>query len=87
VSRAELEYRRPVGYDAAVRVETRLEQVRSRKVVFAYRIVAAEDGATAATARIELVSTDTDGRPIRLPRDVRELLESLQEGGAQSDFS
>jgi acyl-CoA thioester hydrolase len=87
VSRAVLEYRRPIGYDAAVRVETRLEEVRSRKVVFSYRIATAEDGATAATARIELVSTDTDGRPIRLPHDVRELLESLQEEGAQSDFS
>lgn len=87
VSRAELEYRRPLGYDAAVRIETRLEQVRSRKVVFSYRILRAEDGVVAATARTELVSIDTDGRPTRLPPDVRKLLESLQEQHEGSDFS
>jgi len=87
VSRAELEYRRPIGYDAAVRIETRLEQVRSRKVVFSYRILSAEDGVVAATARTELVSIDTDGRPTRLPPDVRKLLESLQEQHVRSDFS
>ncbi len=87
VSRAELEYRQPLRYDAAVRIETRLEQVRSRKIVFSYRIVSVEDGIVAATARTELVSIDSDGRPTRLPPDVRELLESLQEEHLQSDFS
>ena len=80
VSRVEVRYRQPVGYDTPVHVETRLEQVRSRKVVFSYRILNGEDGEVLATAFTELVSTDTAGRPTRLPLDVRELLESLLAG-------
>jgi acyl-CoA thioester hydrolase len=86
VSRVKVAYRRPVGYDALVRVETRLEEVRSRKVAFSYRILNG-DGEVIATAWTELVSTDTAGRPTRLPADVRELLESLREVHAGQEFA
>lgn len=78
VSRVEIEYRRPVGYDALVQVETRVQAVHSRKVAFTYRILNGE-GEVLATASTELVSTDTAGRPIRLPPEVRQLLGSLRE--------
>jgi acyl-CoA thioester hydrolase len=87
VARVEVEYRRPVGYDALVLVETRVGEVRSRKVAFSYRILNGEDGEVLATAVIELVSTDTTGRPTRLPPDVRELLESLRESHAEKGLS
>lgn len=87
VSRVEVEYRRPAGYDEAVLVETRIEQVRSRKVAFSYRILDGQDGEVLATASTELVSTDTAGRPTRLPPDVRRLLESLWDAHAGEDIS
>ena len=77
VSRAEVEYRAPLSYDEEVRLYTEIERVRSREVVFGYRFARPSDDATVALARIALVSTDTTGRPIRLPPDVRDVLEHL----------
>lgn len=77
VARVELEYRAPVEYDEVVTIHTWVERVRSREVVFGYDLVRESDGATAAKARIVLVSTDRDGRPARLPGEVREGLERI----------
>jgi len=41
VSRVEVEYRIPVEYDELIRIHTRVERVRSREIVFAYRIARA----------------------------------------------
>lgn len=81
VARAEVEYRRPVGYDEAVRVEAWIERVRSRDVSFGYRLTLAADGTLVATARTTLVSTDRGGRPTRLPEELRERLEVLAREG------
>lgn len=75
VSRANVEYRQGVGYDRLVRVETWVAIVRSRSVRFAYRILAAADGALLARAETELVCTGADGRPTRMPERVRRALE------------
>ncbi len=81
VSRAEVEYRGGAGYDEPVRIETRVEAVRSRSVAFAYRLVHAEGGGLLARARTELVCTREDGRPVRLPEDVRSALEGARGAG------
>lgn len=77
VSRVEVEYRAPLRYDEVVRLETRVERVRSRDVVFTYRMRRDRDEATVATARTTLVCTDREGRPVRLPERVREVLDRL----------
>ena len=79
VSRAELEYRAPLVYDELVRIETWVERVRSRDIVFAYRM-RREDGTVAAMARTTLVSADTKGRPVRLPDATRAALAALVSG-------
>jgi len=79
VSRVEIEYRAPLLYDEVVLVDTRVERVRSREVVFGYRLRRGHDDATAATARITLVSADPEGRPARLPPAVRDALSALVE--------
>lgn len=76
VARAELEYRAPLVYDELLRIETWVERVRSREIVFAYRM-RRETGAVAATARITLVSADPEGRPVRLPEPTRVALSAL----------
>lgn len=77
VSRVEVEYRIPVEYDELIRIHTGVERVRSREVVFAYRIARASDDATLARARTTLVCTDARGRPHRFPAAVRRQLETL----------
>ncbi|MCG8470108.1 MAG: acyl-CoA thioesterase [Gemmatimonadetes bacterium] len=83
VSRVEIEYRAPVAYDDEVRLYTRVDRLRSREIVFAYRFVKRVDGALVARARIHLVCADSEGRPTRLPAKVRETLGRL--AGATPD--
>lgn len=82
ISRVEVEYRRPVGYDEIVRVETWVERVRSREVSFGYRLTRGDDGALVAAAQTALVATDARGRPTRIPERVRECLEELARAAA-----
>jgi len=82
VSRVEVEYRIPVEYDELIRIHTRVERVRSREIVFAYRIARASDDATLARARTALVCTDSRGRPHRFPAAVKRQLETLPTAAA-----
>lgn len=78
VARAEVEYRVPVSYDELIRIHTSVERVRSREIVFAYRITKADDEDTlVAKARTTLICTDGEGRPTRFPSDVRAQLAEL----------
>ena len=82
VARADLEYRAPVEYDEVVRIETRVERVRSRDIVFAYRMVRGDDGRLVALAKTTLVSTDRSGTPVRLPEETRSALSGLVTDGS-----
>lgn len=84
VARIELEYRAPVFYDELVRIHTRVERVRSRSVVFSYRLTRDADETTVARARITLASADRQGRPRRLPDEVRDALDRLVRSGDPS---
>ena len=75
VARAELEYRRGVGYDDPVRIETTIEQVRSRSIVFGYRLSHAGTGDPVALGTTELFCTDAGGRPMRIPSELRSALD------------
>lgn len=84
VARVELEYRAAVFYDELVRIHTRVERVRSRSVVFSYRLTRGGDETTVARARITLASADREGRPRRLPDEVRDALDRLVRSGDPS---
>ncbi|MFV1986051.1 MAG: acyl-CoA thioesterase [Gemmatimonadota bacterium] len=81
VTRAELEYLAPLLYDEVAVIETWVERVRSRDIVFAYRVIRATDGVVAATARTVLVSANAQGRPARMPVEIREALQRLLPEG------
>lgn len=81
VSRVTVAYREPVRYEEEIDVVTRVEQVRSRSVTFAYRIRRASDGSTVAEASTELVCMDSSGRVRRLPESLRATLESAAASG------
>lgn len=75
VSDAALRFHGSATYDDRVRVETRLTEVRSRAVAFAYTITNADTGVRLVTASTRLVVVDRQGRPTTLPPVVRALLE------------
>lgn len=77
VVRLEIDYVGAVSYEEVVEVHTRLVDVRSRRVRFEYRVVRKTDGVTAAEGATVLVCMGPDGRPKRLPDDVREALDFL----------
>lgn len=66
-----IRYHGAARYDNRVRVRTTLTDARSRSVTFEYLITNADTGERLATARTVLVSLDRDGRPTRLPADLR----------------
>ena len=77
VSHVELDYRAAARFDDELAVATRLEEARSRRVAFRYRITRLSDGALVATARSEHVPTDTNGHAVRLPERWLEPLRRL----------
>lgn len=76
VSRVEVDYRRPAGYDDTVRVEARLTRARSRSVTFRYELTRAGSDELLAEAETRLICVDGDGRVRRLPAELREALEA-----------
>lgn len=75
VSDARISYRRAAEYEDRVRITTEVERVRSRTVTFGYELHRRPDGELLATARTELICVDGDGRPRRMPRGLRGLLD------------
>jgi acyl-CoA thioesterase FadM len=67
VTGLEVRYRRAVRFDDRLRIDVALEEARSRRLRFGYRIVQVEGGAWAAEARTLHVPTDRSGAAIRLP--------------------
>ena len=67
VTGLDVRYRRALRFDDRLRIEVALEEARSRRLRFAYRIVRIEDGALAAEASTVHVPTDRFGTAMRLP--------------------
>ncbi|MGD8496349.1 MAG: thioesterase family protein [Gemmatimonadales bacterium] len=84
VVRLEVDYLAAVAYEELLEVHTRLAEVRSRRVRFAYRVVTAE-GRTAAEGATVLVCMGSDGRPRRLPDDVRDALAALVDPAPETN--
>jgi acyl-CoA thioester hydrolase len=78
VAEASMRYQAPARYDNLIRVESWLEEVRSRTVTFGYRILRIpEDGAAPeqlATASTRLVVLGPDSRPKKLPPQLMQAL-------------
>jgi len=78
VSDASVRYHAAVRYDEVVRIETTLAEVRSRALVFEYRMTRQPGGERLATARTTLVSLGTDGKLTAMPDDLRAKLERVR---------
>lgn len=67
VSRLEVAYRSAALFDDEIDVRSTLTTARSRRLVFAYRLVRLADERLVATGVTEHVPTDRSGRAVRLP--------------------
>ena len=85
VARASIEYRQGVGYDEEVVVRTRLVDVRSRSVGFAYEARRSSDGGLLARGETQLMCTDSQGRPRRIPPAVMADLRGVRQGRSGFD--
>ena len=77
VSEAHVRFAKPARYDDPLRVTAWLTEAASRRISFGYRIERLDDAALLATAETALISTDAQGRPMRLPGDVTTRLAEL----------
>ena len=82
VAEAGMRFHASARYDERIRVETTVADVRSRSVTFEYRIFNADTDARLVSAHTMLVALDADGRPARLPDELRSALESCREPAA-----
>ena len=74
VAEASVRYGAAAHYDDLIRVDTWVDAVKSRTITFAYEVHRVEpDPARLARATTTLISIDDDGRPRRLPAEVRDL--------------
>lgn len=85
VADASLRFHRSATYDDVIRVETRLTEVRSRAVSFAYTILNAATGERLVTASTRLIAVDREGRPSMLPSAMRHVLEAALPPVAASE--
>lgn len=75
VSDVTMRFHAAARYDDAVVVRTRLTDVRSRAITFAYRIAMADSDQTLVSATTTLVSRSPQGGTISLPASLRATLE------------
>lgn len=74
VTEAHVKYRQPARYDDAIVVETRIEKVGRSRVDFTYEVKRLDGGVLLATGHTVHACVNSEGRPVRLPGDVREKL-------------
>ncbi len=72
VVRVEVDYKREVRLGDRLRIQTRPEQLRNTSMILRQRILLeGQPGETVVEARVVLVWVGEDGRPMRIPDEVR----------------
>jgi len=67
-------YLRPARYDDELEVRTRLTRVTGARVRFEYELLRSADRAVLATGYTEHAAVGRDGKPTRLPAELRDRL-------------
>ena len=70
----EARFLRPAYYDDVLEVRTELDSLSGARIAFRYEVHREGAAGPLATGRTEHAAVDADGRPRRLPEDVRERL-------------
>jgi acyl-CoA thioester hydrolase len=75
VTEASCQYRSPARYDDVIDVWTSIEEMGPASVRFRYRILRRADGKVLATGGTRHASLGPEGRPRRIPDEVRKCLQ------------
>lgn len=78
VAELHVRYLAPAHYGERVTVRTRLEEIRSRGLTFAYEVLLTDTGQLLATGQSKHVCIDRDGRVTTIPTRWRTLLAGAQ---------
>jgi acyl-CoA thioester hydrolase len=74
VVHAELHYRSPARYGETLTIATRLAEFRAASFTFAHEIREKASGRLVVEGSARLVAVDTQGKLVKLPKDLRERL-------------
>lgn len=80
VSEVYARYHAPARYDQKVTIRTRVSQVRSRLIHFAYEVVDTDAGDLLVTGYTTHICLDQDGKPVRIPQEWRRFWAGLVPG-------
>lgn len=79
VSELNLRYHAPARYGEQVTIQTRVESLRSRQIVFGYEIINAETRQRLVTGTVKLIAVDKQGKVMLIPAEVQQILAVSQE--------
>ncbi len=74
VVHAELHYRSPARYGETLTIATTLKEMRAASFTFAHEIREKASGRLVVEGSARLVAVDTQGKLVKLPKDLRERL-------------
>ncbi len=77
VVEAHCQYRRPVRYDDLIDIFTAISILKSRSIQFHQQLFLNATGKLATDVRLTTISVNFDGKPIPLPPELRQRLETL----------
>lgn len=75
VVRAEVDYRASAKYDDLLSIETTCTALSGARFDLSYRVVRESDGNVMATGMTRMAAIGRTGRPVRIPEEVRKVLE------------
>ena len=81
VRRVEADYLSPARFDDRLEVLTAIGQIGGARLVMAQRVMRGEE--ILFTAQVTLVLMSLEGRPVRIPADIRARLEEARGGPAE----
>ncbi len=79
VTEARVKYRRPARYDDEIVVRTRVAELRSRAITFAYEVLRASDGSLLAEGETRHIVMNSQGRARAFPPRYAELMRGTKK--------
>jgi acyl-CoA thioester hydrolase len=74
-------YKASARYDDMLLIRAEVSEVRRASLVFVYEVLREEDGVLLCTGRTVHACVGKDGRPVRMPERLKEILNPAKERG------
>ncbi len=74
VTKVEVDYRSPARYDDILTLDTQISKTSAATITFGHTITRDDGAAPLVTASVALAAIGPDGKPVRLPSEVKRIL-------------